>query len=68
MTIHFLRPQSDRYDAAVDDAIATCNGDLMGALRALMLLNEQLELELVELHTAMATIGTVDRRTNQSLH
>jgi hypothetical protein len=68
MTIHFLPPNSDRYDAAVEDAIATCNGDLRGALQALMLVNEQLESELVELQAAMAAFGTVERRTDQSLH
>jgi hypothetical protein len=30
MTIHFLPPKTDLYDAAVEDAIATCNGDLRG--------------------------------------
>jgi hypothetical protein len=68
MTIQFLPPNSDRYDAAVEDAIATSNGDLRGSLRALMLVNEQLESELVELHAALAAIGTVERRTDQSLH
>ena len=43
MTIHFLPPELDRYDVAVEDAIATCNGDLRGALKALLILNEHLE-------------------------
>jgi len=68
MTIHFLPPKLDRYDAAIEDAIATCNGDLHGALRALMLVNEQLEAELMELQAAMATGGTIESRTDQSLH
>jgi hypothetical protein len=68
MTIHFLPPKLDRYDAAIEDAIATCNGDLHGALRALMLVNEQLEAELMELQAAMATGGTMESRTDQSLH
>ena len=33
----------DGYDAAVDEAIATCNGDLRGALKALIIANEFLE-------------------------
>ena len=41
MTIHFLPPELDRYDAAVEDAIATCNGDIMGALKALLIVNER---------------------------
>jgi hypothetical protein len=52
MTIR-LPPMLDRYDAAVEDAIATCNGDLRGAVRALMLVNEVLESQLEELQAAM---------------
>jgi hypothetical protein len=59
MTIHFLPPPPDRYDAAVEDAIATCNGDLHGAVRALMLLNEMLESQLEEMQAAMRT-GTAN--------
>ena len=36
----------DRYDGAVDSAIATCGGDLRGALKALIIANEFLEEEL----------------------
>ena len=36
----------DQYEAAVDEIIADCHGDLRGALRALMLANEHLEQEL----------------------
>jgi hypothetical protein len=46
MTIHFLPPELDRYDVAVEDAIATCNGDLRGALKAVLILNEHLEAQL----------------------
>jgi hypothetical protein len=45
MTLHFLSA-SDAYEAAVDDAIATCNGDLRGALKALIIANEFLERDL----------------------
>lgn len=34
------------FDSCIDDIVATCNGDLRGALKALMLVNEQLEREL----------------------
>jgi hypothetical protein len=37
MTLHFLPPATDAYDAAVEDAIATCSGDLRGALKALII-------------------------------
>lgn len=36
----------DHYDRAVDSAIATCGGDLRGALMALIIANEYLEEEL----------------------
>jgi hypothetical protein len=36
----------DQYEAAVDEIVASCNGDLRGAVRALMLANEQLEQRL----------------------
>ena len=46
MTLHFLPPAIDPYEAAVDDAIATCDGDLRGALKALIIANEFLERDL----------------------
>jgi hypothetical protein len=46
MTLHFLPPAIDPYESAVNDAIATCNGDLRGALRALIIANEFLERDL----------------------
>ena len=49
MTVHFLPPAFDRYDAVVEDAIATCNGDLRGALKALIIANEFLEKDLLKL-------------------
>jgi hypothetical protein len=46
MTLHFLAPASDPYEVAVDDAIATCDGDLRGAVKALLIANELLERDL----------------------
>ena len=46
MTLQFLPPALDAYDTAVDDSIATCNGDLRGALKALIIANEFLERDL----------------------
>ncbi|MGY4422701.1 hypothetical protein ACVWY2_005150 [Bradyrhizobium sp. JR6.1] len=37
---------SDPSDAAIDQIVASCNGDLRGALKALLLVNEHLEAEL----------------------
>lgn len=39
-------PAYDTLTAEIDDVVATCNGDLRGALKALLLINEQLEREL----------------------
>jgi hypothetical protein len=38
--------ESDRLDAACDQAIAACGGDLRSAIRALILANEYLEWEM----------------------
>lgn len=57
----------DRYDRAVDSAIATCGGDLRGALKALIIANEYLEEELrqvlneVSAHSAPATMDMPQR-------
>lgn len=41
-------PQSenDRLEAAADEAIAACGGDMRSAIRALILANQYLEYEL----------------------
>ena len=36
----------DRYERGVGEIGAACNGDLRGAVKALMLVNEQLEQKL----------------------
>jgi hypothetical protein len=37
---------TDRYEQACDQAIAMCDGDLRSTIRALIMANEYLELEL----------------------
>lgn len=54
-------------DTAIDEIVATCNGDIRGALRALMLVNEQLEAELQQLHAAFSD-GTAAQRGASALH
>jgi hypothetical protein len=44
-------------EAAIDEIVASCNGDIRGALRALLLVNEQLEAELQQLHAVVAYGG-----------
>jgi hypothetical protein len=46
------------HEAAIDEIVARCNGDIRGALKALLLVNEQLEAELAELHAAVAHGGS----------
>ncbi len=43
----------DRYENALDDVIAQCDGDIRGALKALLAANEYLEMELSSLHAAI---------------
>jgi hypothetical protein len=48
MALHILPADLDVYAAAVDDVIADCDGDLRGALTALIIANEFLEQDLQE--------------------
>ncbi|HVV39469.1 MAG TPA: hypothetical protein VHC94_00205 [Nitrobacter sp.] len=41
-------------DAVIDEIVASCNGDTHGALKALLMVNEQLEDELRRLYAAVA--------------
>ena len=54
-------------EAAIDEIVANCNGDLRGALKALLLVNEHLETEIAELYAAAAHSGLSERR-NSVLH
>jgi hypothetical protein len=51
-------------EAAIDEIVASCNGDIRGALRALLLVNEQLEAELQQLHAVVAYGGLVGSGSN----
>jgi hypothetical protein len=48
---------SGLQETAIDEIVAKCNGDIRGALMALLLVNEQLEAELAQLHAAVAHGG-----------
>jgi hypothetical protein len=54
-------------DSAIDEIVARCNGDIRGALKALLLVNEQLEAELFELQAVMAHGGLAWHGSN-ALH
>jgi hypothetical protein len=55
---------SEASEAAIDRIVATCNGDIRGALKALLLVNEQLEAELVQAYAAVAHGGLTPRGRN----
>jgi hypothetical protein len=44
-------------EAAIDEIVARCDGDIRGALKALLLVNERLEAELQQLHAVVAYGG-----------
>jgi hypothetical protein len=48
---------SDTNEAAIDQIVASCNGDMRGALKALLLVNEQLEAELAQFYAAVGLSG-----------
>ena len=54
-------------EAAIDEIVASCNGDMRGALQALLLVNEQLEAELAQLYAAVIHTGPF-RRGSDALH
>jgi hypothetical protein len=51
-----LKPneQDDGLEAAVDQAIAVCDGDPRAAVRALIVANNLLELEIADLRKAVS--------------
>jgi hypothetical protein len=54
----------DHNDTVIDEIVASCQGDLHGAVKALLLVNEQLESELDHFHW-VAACGSPTKR---SLH
>ena len=58
---------SGASEAAIDQIVASCNGDIRGALKALLLVNEQLEAELKLIYAAVAH-GALTERGNKRLH
>jgi hypothetical protein len=51
-------------EAAIDQIVASCNGDMRGALKALLLVNEHLEAEIAQLYAAAAQYGITERGNN----
>ena len=52
---------SDPNEVAIDQIVASCNGDIRGALKALLLVNEQLETELAQLYATVGHAGSLER-------
>ena len=52
----------DEYEQDVDEIIAACRGDLRSAVRALMLINEQLERRLQRLGALLIEKAEEDHR------
>jgi hypothetical protein len=55
-------------EAAIDEVIAICDGDMRGAIKALLLMNEQLETELQQLYAAVGHGARSKRRVKSLLH
>ena len=51
-------------ESAIDEIVARCNGDIRGALRALLLINEHLEAELQQLQAVVAHGGPTAHRSD----
>lgn len=51
-------------EAAIDAIVASCDGDLRSALKALLLVNEHLEAEITQLYAAAAHYGLNERSRN----
>ena len=57
-----------RTEVAIEKIIASCDGNMRGALEALMLVNEHLEQELQRLYAVMSRIGQPDEECFETVH
>jgi hypothetical protein len=55
-------------EAFVDEVIAACDGDMRETIKALLLVNEQLEAELQQLYSAVEHGAPKERRVQSLLH
>ena len=54
---------------AIEKIVAACDGNMRGALEALLLVNEHLEAELHQLYAAVSSAGTnTARRCTDALN
>jgi hypothetical protein len=59
---------TDRIEAQIDEILALYEGDLLGALKALLLVNELLEFELQQLQARDAHDEKAESRMSSLLH
>jgi hypothetical protein len=57
-----------RTEVAIEKIIASCDGNMRGALEALMLVNEHLEAELHRLYAVMSLIDETDEVRFETMH
>ena len=56
----------DANETAIDQIVATCNGDMRGALKALLLVNEQLEKRHPgPAYQSCTTMGAIGRASSK---
>jgi hypothetical protein len=55
MTEAPLSTENSHYEQACDQAIAMCDGNLRSTIKALIMANEYLEMELLELRAAISS-------------
>jgi hypothetical protein len=60
-----LQMASRRTEVAIENIIASCDGNMRGALEALLLVNEHLEAEL---HRLYEVISCIDQTDFETLH
>jgi hypothetical protein len=53
---------SKRTEVAIEKIVAACDGNMHGALEALLLVNEHLEAELHQLYAAISSAPHKSRR------
>jgi hypothetical protein len=54
-------------EAAIDEIVELCDGDIRGALKALLMVNEHLEAEIAQLYAVAARCGFSERASG-ALH
>ena len=57
-----------RTEVAIEKIIASCDGNMRGALEALMLVNEHLEAELHRMYAVMSLIDETDEVRFETVH